>query len=115
MSLLNSKFEKFDAHSLKLDEADIQLYLAEISGWQVVEASGIETLSCSFRTKKYSLSLAFTNKIAALAESVNHHPVITLEYASVQVVWWSHEMKGLHKNDFIMAAKTSQLFNELAE
>ncbi|MCS6863157.1 MAG: 4a-hydroxytetrahydrobiopterin dehydratase, partial [Abditibacteriales bacterium] len=26
------------------------------------------------------------------------------------VTWWTHKIKGLHRNDFIMAAKTDELF-----
>ncbi len=37
-------------------------------------------------------------------------PLLT-EWDSVEVSWWSHKIKGLHKNDFIMAAKTDALFN----
>ena len=51
----------------------------------------------------------FTNKVAALAEKEDHHPEITLEWGKVTVIWWSHKIKGLHKNDFICAAKTDDL------
>lgn len=114
MSLLNSTYEKIDSKSLKLTEHEVQTYLAEINEWQVVEESGVQKLVCSFWTQKYNRSLKLTNRIASLAESVNHHPVITLEYSSIKVVWWTHEIKGLHKNDFIMAATTSKLFEDLA-
>ena len=26
------------------------------------------------------------------------------------VQWWTHKIKGLHSNDFIMAAKTDKVF-----
>ena len=42
----------------------------------------------------------------ALAEEVGHHPAILTEWGKVNVRWWSHEIGGLHKSDFIMAAKT---------
>jgi 4a-hydroxytetrahydrobiopterin dehydratase len=49
--------------------------------------------------------VALTRKFAAIAEQVNHHPVIMLEWGKVTVTWWTHVIGGLHKNDFIMAAK----------
>lgn len=50
--------------------------------------------------------MAFTQKIAVLAEDENHHPAILTEWGKVTVLWWSHKINGLHVNDFIMAAKT---------
>ena len=64
---------------------------------------------CSFAFLNYEDSVDFTNKVAQLADKEDHHPEITLEWGKVSVVWWSHKIKGLHKNDFICAAKTDQL------
>ncbi len=47
--------------------------------------------------------------VAALAEIEDHHPLIILEWGKVTVKWWSHKINGLHKNDFICAAKTDLL------
>ena len=40
---------------------------------------------------------------------------ILTEYGKVTVVWWTHKIKGLHRNDFIMAAKTDQIATQFAE
>ncbi len=42
----------------------------------------------------------------------DHHPEIILEWGKVTVSWWSHKIKGLHKNDFICASKTDNLFKD---
>ena len=47
------------------------------------------------------------------AEEEDHHPEIILEWGKVTVTWWSHKIKGLHKNDFICASKTDALFENL--
>jgi len=39
--------------------------------------------------------------------------VVVLEYGKVAVSWWSHEIGGLHKNDFILAARTDAAFNDM--
>ncbi|MEJ2333871.1 MAG: 4a-hydroxytetrahydrobiopterin dehydratase, partial [Desulfobulbaceae bacterium] len=52
------------------------------------------------------------NRVAALAEEENHHPAIVTEWGKVTVSWWSHIIKGLHLNDFIMAARTEELFKK---
>ncbi len=105
-----------DASAAKqpLAEGDISELLVQLktqfNDWSLIKDKGVEKLSCAFVTKRYKNSLKFTNQVAELAESVNHHPLIIVEYGMVTVQWWSHNIKGLHQNDFIMAAKTSALF-----
>lgn len=87
-----------------------QLLSAEVPDWDMVEIDGEERLKRVFKLKNFVQALEFTNKVGDLAEEVDHHPVIVLEYGKVTVHWWSHEIQGLHKNDFIMAARTDQAF-----
>ena len=62
-----------------------------------------------FKFDDYEQSLKFSQKVAALAEEEDHHPAILLEWGKVEVTWWTHKIGGLHKNDFIAAAKTDNL------
>ncbi|MEO1899141.1 MAG: 4a-hydroxytetrahydrobiopterin dehydratase, partial [Methylococcales bacterium] len=62
-----------------------------------------------FRFNNFIEAMVFTQKVADLAEDENHHPAIVTEWGKVTVCWWSHKIKGLHVNDFIMAAKTDSL------
>lgn len=73
---------------------------------------GIKRLQRVFKLKDYAEALALANRIAAIAEEEDHHPLITLEWGRVTVQWWTHVITGLHKNDFIMAARTDELFGE---
>ncbi|MDA9805629.1 4a-hydroxytetrahydrobiopterin dehydratase, partial [Gammaproteobacteria bacterium] len=57
----------------------------------------------------YRDSVEFSNKVAEMADKEDHHPVITIEWGKVTIVWWSHKIQGLHKNDFICASKTDYL------
>lgn len=99
-----------DKNASLLNTAEIEGLLTQLTDWKVINEDGINKLQCCFSTKNYKNSLAFTNAVAQLADSVNHHPLLIVEYAMVTVIWWSHNIKGLHQNDFIMAAKTSLLF-----
>ncbi|EPJ54101.1 MAG: hypothetical protein OFPI_07680 [Osedax symbiont Rs2] len=99
-----------DASAKLLSTSGIAALMPRIAGWELLEDSGIKKLNRKFSTNNYAQSVAFSNAVAELAQSVNHHPQIVLEYGSVTVIWWSHNIQGLHKNDFIMAAKTSELF-----
>ena len=51
------------------------------------------------------------NKVGAAAEEENHHPLIVTEWGKVTLQWWTHKIGGLHKNDFIMAAKSNEIFS----
>ena len=94
-----------------LTEAEFADLMPHVPQWQTVEQDGILRLQHVFKFKNYAQALEFTNKIAAIAEEEDHHPLIVLEWGRVTVQWWTHVVKGLHKNDFIMAAKTDELFN----
>ena len=101
---------KVDAPMLSVQE--IQELAPQIPSWMIHEEEGIKRLICSFAFSSYEDSVNFTNKVAKLAEEEDHHPEIVLEWGNVTVSWWSHKIKGLHKNDFICASKTDNLFKE---
>ena len=93
-----------------LTDSEIAELHPQISEWQVKDVDGIERLERVFKFKNFVQALDFTNKVGVIAEEEDHHPLIVTEYGRVTVNWWTHVVKGLHKNDFIMAAKTDQLF-----
>lgn len=93
-----------------LTDSEIAGLHPQVAEWQVKEVNGVNRLERVFKFKNFVEALAFTNKVGAIAEDENHHPLIVTEYGKITVNWWTHIVKGLHKNDFIMAAKTDQLF-----
>ena len=97
---------RIDAPRVSDDEAS--LLIKEIEGWDVID-DGVKKLKKEFSFSNYSDSVDFSNKVADMAEQEDHHPQIILEWGKVTVIWWSHKIKGLHKNDFICAAKTNKL------
>ena len=92
-----------------LTDAEIEDLLPQVEGWQVKEVDGMKRLEKVFKFKNFAQALELTNKIGAIAEEEDHHPLIVTEYGRVTVNWWTHKIGGLHKNDFIMAAKTDEL------
>lgn len=97
------------ANSTAATEAEKALYLTEIPQWRMVTENNILKLERAFSFKNFKDALCLTNKIGELAENHQHHPMIILEWGKVTVHWWTHSIKGLHKNDFIMAAKCNLL------
>lgn len=87
--------------------------LSEIPRWRVVQRDGIDRLERVFAFPNFAEALAFTDRVGAIAESAGHHPAITTEWGRVTVAWWTHAIGGLHRNDFVMAARTDRLAGEL--
>ena len=85
-----------------------------VAEWALVDEAGIPKLDRAFRFRTFVDALAFTNALGELAEAEGHHPRLTTEWGRVAVTWWTHKIRNLHRNDFIMAAKTDRLYAELA-
>ena len=92
----------------KVPQDQIEILLSEINGWVLIDEP-INKIQKIFSFKSYKDSVDFSNKVASLADDEDHHPQIVLEWGKVTVIWWSHKIEGLHKNDFICAAKTDKL------
>ena len=89
-----------------------RIFLRQIPDWTVVEVDGVQRLERTFRFKDFAEAMAFTIRVGELAESEGHHPRLQTEWGKVKVSWWTHVIRGLHLNDFIMAAKTDLLVIE---
>ncbi len=95
--------------SPRVTEAEVADLKRQIPDWQLVERDGVAQLERTFHVPTFADSLAFTNRVGALAEEEGHHPALLTEWGRVTVTWWTHKIRGLHRNDFIMAAKTDAL------
>src|SRR6267154_3244008 len=93
-------------------DAEIAEFKPQVPEWKIIEVDGIKRLERVFKFKDFVSALAFTNKVGELAESEGHHPALLTEWGRVTVTWWTHKIRGLHRNDFIMAAKTDALAAE---
>ena len=93
-----------------LTDSEISELHPQVMDWQIIEVDSVKRLERVFKLKNFVDAIEFTNKIGAIAEEEDHHPLIITEWGRVTVQWWSHKIKGLHENDFIMAAKTDEVF-----
>ena len=91
-------------------DAELVEFVPQVPDWEIVEREGIQRLERVFKFKNFVQAMAFTHRVGELAESEGHHPTILTEWGKVTVTWWTHKIKGLHHNDFIMAAKTDELY-----
>ena len=70
-------------------------------GWKIYN----NKLRKKYLFNKYTDAISFTNRIADLAESEQHHPFIHINYKEVVIILFTHKINGLHTNDFILASK----------
>ena len=93
-----------------ITEAEMSELMPQIPDWDIVEENGENHLQRSYKFVDFQSALAFTNLVGEEAEKVGHHPALLTEWGKVTVTWWTHAINGLHRNDFIMAAKTDEAF-----
>lgn len=98
--------------SPRVTEADLRDLMPWIPEWRVVEHAGVPQLERAYKFKDFVEALAFTNRVGELAEAEDHHPSLLTEYGKTTVTWWTHTIKGLHRNDLIMAAKCDALYHK---
>lgn len=109
-SLLQEKCVACRADSPRVTAQEIQELSPQIPDWNIVERDGVPHLERVYKFKNFVEALAFTNRVGALAEQEGHHPALLTEWGKVTVNWWTHKINGLHRNDFVMAAKSDELY-----
>ena len=92
--------------------AEIAGFLGQLPRWRILNVDGIDRLSRNFAFRNFRAALEFTDRVGALAEAEGHHPRLVTEWGQVTVQWWTHKIGGLHRNDFVMAARTDALLDE---
>ncbi len=111
MTELNQRHcEACTADATIFSEQQALQLLPQLPEWQIVERDQIPRLWRRYRFSNFVDALAFTNRVAEMAEQQGHHPDLLTSWGSVEVHWWSHKLKGLHNNDFVCAARSDQLY-----
>ena len=111
--LNNEKCEACRRDSPSVTDEEVAQLQPEIPDWELTHENGIPKLDRVFKFKDFQMALAFTSELGALAEDQGHHPRLITEWGRVQVTWWTHKIRNLHRNDFVMAAKSDQVFLNL--
>ncbi|RXE87182.1 4a-hydroxytetrahydrobiopterin dehydratase [Pseudoalteromonas sp. A757] len=107
------KCEACRADAPKVSDEELAVLIKQIPDWVPEVRDDIMQLERVYKFKNFKQAIAFTNKVGDMAEEEGHHPGLLTEWGKVTVTWWSHSIKGLHKNDFICAAKTDEVFEAL--
>ncbi len=108
-SLSHLKCEACRVGAPTVTDAEMAELRPQVPEWSVEERGGVRRLERVFPFPDFASALAFTNRVGAIAEAEGHHPALLTEWGKVTVGWWSHKIGGLHRNDFVMAAKTDEV------
>jgi 4a-hydroxytetrahydrobiopterin dehydratase len=95
---------------------EIEQYLPQLhSDWKIIDRGGVPRLERVLHLKNFVQALELANAIGSVAEEQGHHPALLVEWGLLTVSWWTHAIVNLHRNDFIMAAKTDRLASALTD
>ncbi|WP_439510803.1 4a-hydroxytetrahydrobiopterin dehydratase [Marinimicrobium koreense] len=95
----------------RVSDAEVAELKTQVPDWQTLTVDDEQRLRRVFKFKNFAEALAFTQRVGDLAEEADHHPALLTEWGKVTVDWWTHKIGGLHRNDFIMAAKTDRVYS----
>ena len=107
--LADSRCEPVRSDTPGASQSQIDEFASQILDWQIVVQQDVRQLKRVFVFENFIQALGFTNRVGEIAEVEDHHPALLTEWGRVTVTWWTHVVEGLHRNDFIMAAKTDRL------
>ena len=97
------------ADAPRLSDDELQQGLQSLPEWEVISVDGVKQLTREFSFRNFEQAMAFSNRVGDIAEAADHHPAILTEWGRVRVTWWTHKIKGLHRNDLILAARTDEI------
>lgn len=103
------KCEACTAASPAVTSEEIAQLKSQLPGWEIIESERELRLAKVYKFPDFQSAIAFTDAVGVEAEKEGHHPALLTEWGKVTVTWWTHSIGGLHKNDFIMAARTDRV------
>jgi 4a-hydroxytetrahydrobiopterin dehydratase len=109
VTLSKQSCEACRADAPQISDEDLKSLMPKIPDWEIVVVDDVMRLSREFNFTNFARAMTFTNRVGDIAEAAGHHPAILTEWGKVTVTWWSHKIRGLHKNDIIMAARTDEV------
>ena len=95
-----------------LTKEEVETHRRQTPEWAVRDNP--DRIERTFKFKDFAKAFAFVTKAADLAEEEGHHPDITFGWGYATVSLYTHKIRGLHENAFILAAKLDRLTNDTA-
>jgi 4a-hydroxytetrahydrobiopterin dehydratase len=98
-----------------ITDLEIAQFKPQLLDWQLIKQDNIRRLQRLFKFDDFKQAMAFSQQVGELAEQEDHHPMLLIVWGKVTVTWWTTAIKGLHRNDFIMAAKTDEIYRSVQQ
>ena len=105
MQLAKRQCEPCRAGTTPLSEAECAELMVELIDWTIEDGRLVK----SVKMAGFMPPMNLANKIAALAESVSHHPDLLIRWGELKITIWTHTINGLSIADFILAARIDEL------
>jgi 4a-hydroxytetrahydrobiopterin dehydratase len=96
-----------------LTQEEAAQYRAQAQDWDLLDEG--RRIERTYRFKNFREAFAFVASAATLAEAEGHHPGISFGWGYATISLHTKKIKGLHENDFIMAAKLDRIAAERAQ
>ncbi len=88
-----------------LNEQQIEKMLSELHGW----THGTDAIEKTLEFRSFKEAMGFVNRVADVAEDMDHHPDIEVNYSTVHLKISTHSVGGLTIKDFTLAKKVDGL------
>lgn len=98
---LKRYLQGYDNMTDKLNNESIDGWLSSRKGWKRKEG----TLTKEFRFTSFRDSIVFVNRIAGLADELDHHPDIHVSHSIVNLTLTTHSANGLTDKDLVLAER----------
>ena len=79
----------------------------QVPEWDLVDHA--RRIEHTFQFRNFREALKFVQQVGELAEAERHHPDVRFGWGYATVSLQTKKIKGLHENDFILAAKINRL------
>lgn len=104
--LTQKKCISCEGYGASMSEDEALEYIKKVEGWSIID----NRIEKNFKFKDFAGAMEFVNAVAVLAEQEGHHPDIHLYgWNKVKIVTFTHALRGLTENDFILAAKIDEI------
>lgn len=94
-----------------LSAIEIRELNALLPAWEWVEEAGAQYLRRQFIFDRQTIAMDFVQQITSMAGEESHYPAMVCDAHQVTITWGTQAIQGLHRNDFILAARTEKLYS----
>lgn len=97
-----------------LQPTEVVTQLSQLKGWQLRGDGAAVGIEKTFAFDHYHAVMAFVNALAFMAQDMNHHPTLTVQFGACVVHYTTHDVGGLSALDFASAQRAQAWFDQMS-